>query len=84
MQKQNHLIEHCTISNTSRIELSAQCHQCENGLRINNKLWFYFFQKYIEESIEAQKALEIPEQPTKPRQSFGVLDRFVSNPKSKK
>ncbi|XP_073944259.1 WD repeat-containing protein 46 [Choristoneura fumiferana] len=39
--------------------------------------------KFIEETIEAQKVLGIPEQPTKPRQSFGVLDRFVSNPKRK-
>ncbi|XP_061712038.1 WD repeat-containing protein 46 [Cydia pomonella] len=40
--------------------------------------------KYIEEAIEVQKALETPVQPTKPKISYGVLDRFVSNPKKSK
>ncbi|KAJ0180380.1 hypothetical protein K1T71_003784 [Dendrolimus kikuchii] len=40
--------------------------------------------EYLEQTKEVQKSLK-PEQKQKaPKQSFGVLDRFVSNPKSKK
>ncbi|KAL0893697.1 hypothetical protein ABMA27_013848 [Loxostege sticticalis] len=40
--------------------------------------------EYIEQAKEAQKLLELPSEPSAPKQSFGVLDRFVSKPKSKK
>ncbi|XP_068630146.1 WD repeat-containing protein 46 [Battus philenor] len=38
----------------------------------------------IEQTIEAQKLLDTPEKVFVPRQSFGVLDRFVPNIKPKK
>ncbi|XP_013190083.1 WD repeat-containing protein 46 [Amyelois transitella] len=40
--------------------------------------------EYIEKSIEAKKILDLPENQKKPAPSFGVLNRFVSNPKTKK
>lgn len=41
----------------------------------------FHFQRFIEESIEASKILDLPK-PQKTSKSFGVLDRFV--PKLKK
>lgn len=42
------------------------------------------FQEFIEQSIEAKKLLDVEEKkPRMPKESFGVLDRFISNPKSK-
>ncbi|KOB56560.1 WD repeat-containing protein 46, partial [Operophtera brumata] len=34
--------------------------------------------EFVQQSIEAKKLLDLPEQPKAPKQSFGVLDRFVS------
>ncbi|CAH0720636.1 unnamed protein product, partial [Brenthis ino] len=40
--------------------------------------------EYINQAIEAKKILNVQENESEPKQSFGVLDRFVSKPKSKK
>ncbi|CAG9096266.1 unnamed protein product [Plutella xylostella] len=40
--------------------------------------------EYIEQAIEGRKLLDLPEKVDKQAKSFGVLDRFVSKPKSKK
>ncbi|KOB76565.1 WD repeat-containing protein 46 [Operophtera brumata] len=34
--------------------------------------------EFVQQSKEAKKLLDLPEQPKAPKQSFGVLDRFVS------
>ncbi|XP_050345049.1 WD repeat-containing protein 46 [Nymphalis io] len=40
--------------------------------------------EYINQSIEAKKILNMPQKDIGPKQSFGVLDRFVPRPKVKK
>ncbi|KAM3963414.1 WD repeat-containing protein 46 [Aphomia sociella] len=40
--------------------------------------------EFITQAIEAQKTLDLPEKQGTAQQSFGVLDRFVTKPKSKK
>ncbi|XP_075969315.1 WD repeat-containing protein 46 isoform X2 [Anticarsia gemmatalis] len=40
--------------------------------------------EFIEQAKEAQKLLNLPEAQPAKKPSFGVLDRFVSNPKTKK
>ncbi|XP_026757914.2 WD repeat-containing protein 46 [Galleria mellonella] len=40
--------------------------------------------EFIAQAIKAQKMLDLSEKQTTPQQSFGVLDRFVSKPKSRK
>ncbi|XP_045445591.1 WD repeat-containing protein 46 [Melitaea cinxia] len=39
---------------------------------------------YVNQIIEAKKSLNEPQKESKPKQSFGVLDRFVSQPKTEK
>ncbi|KAJ2952607.1 hypothetical protein O0L34_g6930 [Tuta absoluta] len=40
--------------------------------------------EFIEQQIEAKKVLNLPEKGTAPKQSFGVLDRFIPTPKPTK
>ncbi|XP_028168059.1 WD repeat-containing protein 46 [Ostrinia furnacalis] len=40
--------------------------------------------EFIEQAKEAKKLLDLPSQPSAPKKSFGVLDRFVPIPKTKK
>nr|XP_026494928.1 WD repeat-containing protein 46 [Vanessa tameamea] len=40
--------------------------------------------EFINQSIEANKILDMPQKDNGPKQSFGVLDRFVPQPKLKK
>ncbi|XP_049866954.1 WD repeat-containing protein 46 [Pectinophora gossypiella] len=40
--------------------------------------------EFVDQQIEAKKLLDLPEKQNATKQSFGVLDRFVVNPKPKK